>query len=665
MANIQVVQQRGRFVALTSYEQREIPKAAGFRWDRDHKYWYTTNAAIAAKLSDSDAVLAAAKQKQEAKAEKIEASRAAHYAGELSCPEGLSYLPYQRAGIATAVARPNVLFGDEMGLGKTIQAIGVINTDETIRKVLVICPASLRLNWQRELAKWLTRPMTACIATSTMWPADAFPITIINYDILAKHTELLQSTAWDLVIVDEAHYLKSEGAKRSQAVFGIDDYAAKKAKVDPTPGITARRRIALTGTPIPNRPVEGYGLFHWLAPDVFRNFFGYAKRFCDGHSNGYGWDFSGSSNLPQLHEKLRSSIMIRRLKADVLTELPAKRRQIVAFPANGAAMTVEAETRQWESSEAAVDSLRVRAELAKAGTREEYEAAVAELKEAAQAAFTELSQLRHATALATVPYACEHIVQALNDSDGKIVVFAHHKDVVAKVLERMAQEGIEAVSLTGETPMQVRQDNVDRFQRDTNCRVFVGNIQAAGVGITLTAAAHVVFVELDWVPGNMTQAEDRCHRISQKDSVLVQHLVLEGSLAARMAKVIIGKQDVIDRALDRRAEEAISEPATPSKDVAATADITRDKLAEAAALLTPAQITAIHAGLKMLAGMDGDFAREQNGIGFSKMDVQIGHDLAQRWALTPKQAALGQKLVNRYRRQLPAEIVGASQSGVE
>jgi len=619
--------------------------------------------AITCKTTTPEARAAQAEKKAD-KVENIEASRANDATVELPVPDGLAYLPYQRAGIATACRRANVLLADEMGLGKTIQAIGVINADESIKRVLVICPASLRLNWAREMRKWLTRDMQSWIMDGKS-PHHEFPVTIINYDVLAKHVDWLQATKWDLVIVDEAHYLKSKGAKRSQAVFGIDEYAAKKAKCEPTPGITARRRIALTGTPIPNRPVEGYGLFHWLAPDEFRSFFGYAKRYCAASQSGYGWDMSGSSNLPELQDKLRGSIMVRRLKADVLTELPAKRRAIVEFPANGASGAVADETAQWEQSEDEIAALRVRVELAKAGSKEEYEASVLMLKERTQAAFTELSQLRHATALATVPYAIQHILSSLNDGDGKVVIFAHHKDVVAAIMAALAEAEIGAVSLTGDTPMQTRQDNVDRFQADSNCRAFVGNIQAAGVGITLTAAAHVIFVELDWVPGNMTQAEDRCHRIGQTDSVLVQHLVLEGSLSARMAKVLIDKQDVIDRALDRKEEIAEEVPATPSRDKAATESLTRSKLDELAAKLTPDNIAAIHAGLKILAGFDSDFAREQNGMGYGKMDVQIGHSLAESYALTARQAALGSKLVNKYRRQLPEELVAAAKGIAE
>jgi hypothetical protein len=757
------------------------------------------------------------------KAENIEASWQAEVDIDLPVPEGLKYLPYQRAGIASGVRRPRLLLADEMGLGKTIQVVGIINADPTIKRVLVICPASLKLNWARELKKWLVREMQTWIMSGSCGHFE-FPITIINYDILAKHVEWLQSVAWDLVVVDEAHYLKSKGAKRSQAVFGIDDYTAKKQKCEPTPGITGRRQIALTGTPIPNRTVEGYGLFHWLAPVEFKNFFGYAKRYCAAAQNGYGWDMSGASNLGELQDKLRGSIMVRRLKQDVLKDLPPKTRQIVEFEANGAAGAVAREADAWEASEQEITRLRVLAELAKAGTDDEYTAAVKALTDATQAAFNEMSVLRHETALATVPYALQHILGALDsDQNHKLVVFAWHKDVIealsegingyeneqdrpeirkvggdrrssesgdwscrsnvqmpmrigktgsgvntstgqfrgmpelqasetrsiknadlspvdecvnesqevrspvhdidlghtssgcvpssgnSNIFQRQEIQSIQpvagsdhtecgvysgkrhsgelagqcnqtqrqlggdrndseksssiVVTLTGDTPMQRRQDNVDAFQRDPNVRVFIGNIQAAGVGITLTAASQVIFAELDWVPGNMTQAEDRCHRIGQHDNVLVQHLVLEGSLSARMSKVLIEKQEIIDLALDRK-EELPPEPATPSRERAATESTTRSKLAQIAETLTKEQIEAIHTGLKIIAGYDADYAQEQNGMGYSKMDVAIGHSLAESYSLTPRQAALGQKLVNKYRRQLPAELVAEAKGAV-
>jgi SWI/SNF-related matrix-associated actin-dependent regulator 1 of chromatin subfamily A len=390
----------------------------------------------------------------------------------------------------------------------------------------------------------------------------------------------------------------------------------------------------------------------------FKNFWSYAKRYCNASSNGYGWDMSGASNLPELQNKLRGSIMIRRLKADVLTELPAKRRSVIEFTANGASAFVDREREAWERKEEAMRSMRAAVELAKASENPtDYEDAVHNLKAAARAAFTEIAKLRHDTAVAKIPYVVEHIRCAIEDGS-KVIVFAHHHDVI----EALSQEfGNQSVRVYGDVAIGDRQAAVDRFQADPDCYVFIGGIQAAGVGLTLTAASHVVFAELDWVPGNVTQAEDRAHRIGQRNMVLVEHLVLEGSLDARMARILVDKQAVIDAALDSEFEQ---EPVTPAetRERAATESASRKQIAEMAEKMTPQIISSVHAGLKMLAAMDSDHAREINSMGFSKIDVQIGHSLAMREVLTPKQAALGAKLVNKYRRQLPEEIVRIARS---
>jgi SWI/SNF-related matrix-associated actin-dependent regulator 1 of chromatin subfamily A len=653
------IEQRGpRYIAKATYDQRTIPKAAGFRWDGAMKYWYTTDAQVAAKLSDPDFATHAAQEaeiKQAIRAEAIVASRVASADIDLPCPEGLAYLPFQRAGIAAAMNREAVLFGDEMGLGKTIQAIGILNSDPTLRKVLVICPASLRLNWKRELTRWLVREMTIVLADGKSCPSADFDITIINYDILTKHLSTLRGTAWDAAIIDEAHYCKNPNAKRTQAVVGEE-----KKGIEITPGIKARRRIMLTGTPIPNRPIEGWPLFHYLAPAEFRSFFGYAKRYADAHNNGYGWDFTGSANLGELQEKLRATIMIRRLKADVLTELPAKRRQVIELPANGAAGAVRAEQDAWKRHESLMDELRAAVELSKASAdAADYESAVGKLREAARVAFAEMAKARHDTAVAKVPYVVEHVTSAI-EGDAKVVVFAHHHDVLDALITEF---GSQAVAVHGDVPFPARQAAVDRFQSDPACKVFIGGIQAAGVGLTLTAAAHVIFAELDWVPGNVTQAEDRCHRIGQHQSVLVQHLVLEGSLDARMARILVEKQDVIDRALDREPDPAPLVP-VETRERAETESTSRAQIIADAENMTPERIAAIHVGLQMLAGRC-DGARELDGAGFSKVDVRIGHSLADAGALTPRQAALGAKLVNKYRRQLPPDLVAAAAKGTQ
>lgn len=657
MANIDMqaitVEQVGmKFFARCRFEEKDIVKAAGFKWDPNVRRWWTGNPAVAAKFADAGAAQAFLQQIEDRKAERavaVEQSRAATSDVDIPAPEGLAYLPYQKAGINYALTHPSVLFGDEMGLGKTIQAIGVINADETIKRVLVICPASLKLNWRRELQKWIIRPMTIGIAEGKFCQAGYVDICILNYDIAQKHAETLKGVAWDLIVIDEAHYLKNPKAKRTKVILGEEARKDKPA----VPGIKARRRIALTGTPIPNRPVEGFGLFHYLDTTEFPKFFPYGIRYCDGHQNAHGWDFTGASNLFELQEKLRATIMVRRLKADVLKELPAKRRAVIELACETDA--VRRETDAWEARQDRLNALRAAVELAKASDDPaEYAAAVDALKCAAQAVFTEMSQLRHDTAVEKIPYVIEHLRNAIEDGH-KVVCFAHHHDV----LEALRDEfGPIAVTVYGMTSMQSRQDAVDRFQKDPDCKLFLGGILAAGVGLTLTAASHVVFAELDWVPGNVTQAEDRCHRIGQHDMVLVEHLVLEGSLDARMAKILVEKQAIIEQALDAD----IPAPIIPGEkeERPATESASRAAIAKEALTMTNERAQAILQGLRMLKAMDSDHATALNGRGFSKSDSFIGQRLADLISLTPKQAALGAKLVNRYRRQLPDDITEAA-----
>jgi SWI/SNF-related matrix-associated actin-dependent regulator 1 of chromatin subfamily A len=541
----------GKWEWFGGYETKDTVKQAGMYWDKDKKQWWTDRSAVARSLSryaDADAQHALADAASE-----VEASWAASANVALPCPEGREYLGYQVAGIQYALKRPGTLLADAMGLGKTIQAIGVCNASADVMSVLVICPATVRQNWRREYQRWSTRAGTVTVISSGVietveligLATPPISVTIANYEQLAK----LNPAPVDLLIVDEAHYCKSRKAKRTQAV-------AKAAA-------QAKKRLILTGTPIVNRPVELYSLLSITDPNaypadgVFKT--GFAKRYCGAVRTKYGWDLSGATNLPELQETLRSSLMIRRLKEDVLKELPAKRRQIIVLPLNGAREIVEREAQSRESS-AQLEILRAAVELAKASEDPQaYDTAVRNLEGKDLAVFTEMSRARHTTALAKTPYIAEHVRDACEDDpQHKIVIMAHHHDVIDKLARDLSDLGV--VTLTGETQHRDRDQAVQRFQNDPNVRIFIGSIQAAGVGITLTASSHVVFAELDWVPGNISQAEDRCHRIGQTDSVLVQHIVLDGSIDARLVEVIVEKQKVLESALNTKHADA--EPLT-------------------------------------------------------------------------------------------------------
>lgn len=597
-----------------------------------------------------------------ARTEAKELSRATNAEVDLPRPEGLDYLGYQKAGISYALARPSVLFGDEPGLGKTIQAIGVINCDPTLRRILVICPASLKINWRRELEKWLVTERTIFIADSKLFP-DLIGIVIVNYDVLRKHEATIRSIEWDLIIADEAHAMKNPEAQRTQVVFGVR--ASKKEKANgmaDVPPLYARRRLLLTGTPICNRPKELFPLVSFLDPITWNNFFKFGVRYCNGNNATGYWDFNGSSNLAELQDKLRSSIMVRRLKKDVLKDLPPKTRKLVIFAPNAEARAaIEAEIDDEEGKEPDYEALAA-VELAKASDDpEDYKRAVSALKAEKQTGgFASRSTFRKNVAIAKVrmPEVLDRLDEAVEES-GKVILFVWHREVARLLMEHF---GDSAVQIMGDDEMEDRQTSVDRFQREESVKVFVGSIKAAGVGLTLTASSRVIFLELDDVPGNISQAEDRAHRIGQRDNVFVEHYILEGSLDANMAQNIVSKQEVIDKALDRVKAEldaAVPVSSRPEKPT------TFDALAKEAEAMTPDQRDAAVEAIKFLANRCNG-ARDWDGAGFSKIDTAIGRDLAGRMFLSRKQCALAKKIALRYAKtQLPEQLasrLGATES---
>lgn len=583
-----------------------------------------------------------------AKQEAIALSKAADVTREfnVAAPQGLSYLPYQKAGIDYALSRNGTLIADEMGLGKTIQAIGVINGDESIKSAVIVTPYSLKINWINELKKWLIRDMSIGMTNGDCPDTD---IVIVNFDGLRKHLKSLCKRKWDLIVIDECHMIKNPLTKRSKNVKALAD--------------RAKKRIAMSGSPIPNRPIELWPILQiidaktWDPPGRVKRekqyvnvsegegagFWSYAKKYCDAHANNYGWDYSGASNLDQLHDQLRSSCMIRRLKSDVLKDLPAKRRQLVEIPRDKTFDEIDKEFNKHYGED--IYDAEAAAEIARVTDDEiAYKNAVRKLDDAQKISFNKLSAARHKLGLAKVAYAIEHVKELLENTD-KVVVFAHHHDVIRQLVDGLSDHG--AVELTGNTEVETRQRRIEKFQNDPSCRVFVGSIGAAGVGITLTASSTVVFVELDWVPGNVSQAEDRTHRIGQHQSVLIQHLVIAGTVDSKLTKILMAKQSIIEGALDREIDTE-----TPERsDEPVTTSIKKSVFDEAAKALTQEKINEIHNKLKFLS-MRCDGAQGIDGAGFNKLDTSIGKSLAKMSVLSPRQAALGEKIIKKYKRQL-------------
>lgn len=435
--------------------------------------------------------------------------------------------PFQLAGVQYAVQHERTFIADQMGLGKTVEALATLQATNNYPAVIV-CPASLKLNWKREAERWLPGHSISVINGGRAdYSAD---LVIINYDVLSRHVKELMRQTFRALIADESHYAKERTSQRSKALKalatgrlpGKDGRRTPELETAPIPV-----RLLLTGTPVLNRPAE---LIHQLDVLGRLNDLGgwntFTNRYCDAKRTRFGLDLSGAAHLDELNERLRAHCMVRRLKADVLTELPAKARATVPVQI----------TNRLAYDRAAEDVIEWLRENVS-------DAAAAKATRAEQ--LVRIEALKNLAAEGKLTAVIEW-VESFLESDQKLVLFAHHVDVQKTLLAKFPG----ASRLLGEDPTEIRQANVDRFQDDPTCRLIVCSLVAGGVGITLTAASNVAFVELGWNPGQMDQAEDRCHRIGQHDAVTAWYLLATGTIDEQIAALIDAKRSVVDAATD-------------------------------------------------------------------------------------------------------------------
>lgn len=586
---MRIEKQGDLFVAIIKFEERLAFKHGGWEWNVNLRKWTTTSLHKANEFRGF--AVGEARDALEAYHRGEGAVIAASMATDnqdilIPAPEGLSYLPFQRAGIAYALSRHlptgDVLIADPPGLGKTIQAIGVNNCSRRRpRDVLIVCPASLKKNWKREFTKWDVHGLTIGIVETKqrdklgadgqpmrkphpsgdpkrLGPKiketyDIFPdtdVVIINKEMFERHATKLKGFDWDLMIIDEADAFCNPKAKTSMHIWGG---GKGKNRVKP---ITAGKRIFLTGTPMHKSPINLWPFVRAMDPKgLGRDWHTFVERYCDAFENFGGLDVSGASNLKELNIKLRNSMMVRRDKKEVLKELPPKRREIVLLPDDGLLKQVEQEMSVARKLLAAYENMMgierddqffsALNHLYEGTEGKDYDEIVDMMGSRFSVSFEEFSAYRKALAIAKAPLVVEHVKRLVKAGE-KVILFCYHKEVAAYLKKSFNN----CAFVTGSTPTHARQAEVDRFQEDPDCMVFIGNIAAAGVGFTLTASSIVVFAELSWLPNEMEQAEDRAWRIGQINAVLVQHLVVDGSLDARMAEVLIERMDTITNALD-------------------------------------------------------------------------------------------------------------------
>ena len=594
-----------------------------------------------------------------AKERLLEESRASDASVELMRPPGLEYLNYQRSGIKYAidrlhgqngqVKRKGVLIGDDMGLGKTIQAIGVLNQDHNLHRIkaLVICPASLKLNWRNEMRKWLIDGMGSNAAVvKNRWPDQLTNFYILNYDVLGKWEREIREIHWDYVIADEAHYMKNENARRTVFCMGGVIDGPKKPDSDErdklivTP-IETEAWVFLTGTPMEN----GKGKELWTMINC-----------CDPAGLGasrvkFAMRYAATdAHFEELQQIMRTKFMVRRMKADVLKELPPKIRSVISLDPKewGVDAIFAEEMRIFKEYQEALKTWNIATELAKLGGADHYKEVIKSKKMKLGMTIGEIAKLRKNGAIAKVPGFMEPVMAAIREGK-RPLIFAHHKEVMDRIQETLEHKKLRVGRIDGDVPPLKRQGIVDAFQNG-DLDVFIGGIIPAGVGLTLTTSDTVFFAELDWIPGKLTQCEDRAHRIGQEDVVLVYHVVMEGSLDELMGKRLIEKQERIERALDSQAEpEELEEDEKEQPMLAMPGSRPSSKGYKVEALEADADkmsedaFDAACAAIKMIA----DGAR-----GFEVVDTEICKRIMER-GVGRKEAALGRKIVMRNKMLMP------------
>jgi SWI/SNF-related matrix-associated actin-dependent regulator 1 of chromatin subfamily A len=408
-------------------------------------------------------------------------------------------LPYQRAAVAYALRTRRCFIADEMGLGKTLSATAAVVAADAF-PALIVTPALLKLNWQREIMRWFPGRTVEILYGKKPKRVPPAEFVIINYDVLTEWEEMLMRVGFRASVMDESHYIRNT-SKRSLAMRHL-------AKAVPTDGL----RLALTGTPVWLETKDLWLQLEALGRDMEFGYPFFNKRYVK------------TKHPDELHDRLRATCYIRRLKSDVMKELPAKRRAPLTLELANLKEYREAETDvvKYLSDKAAAFALELGEDPHSAAVR-------AKMRASAAVDLVRIANLKRLAAEAKVPDAVAWIRNFLTTGK-KLVVFAHHRSVIAKLSEALGG----ALQVVGGQDVRKRQDAVDTFQQDPDAKVIVCALTAAGVGITLTAASDVLFLELGWTAAGHDQCEDRCHRIGQHDSVTAWYLLADGTIDTPM-----------------------------------------------------------------------------------------------------------------------------------
>lgn len=519
-----------------------VKRIPGITWDKAEMAWRapstSANEAIAwanqFEIPVSSDVHTTASSVTRSLNELKEASRSVDANIEV---EGLtgSLLPYQKAGVAYASKSRRTFIADEMGLGKTIQAICTLEYSSTTTPsypAVVVCPPTLVLNWKAEWNRWLPHRKVAVITNRKDFPTDDYDIVIVGYSNIQKwEKELSGHKAY---VFDESHYCKTPTAQRTKS-------AVKMAKSLPKNGIV----LCLTGTPVTNRPAEYAAQLDILGKlKEFGGLWGFYRRYCAAYQDNFGqWNISGHSHLDELNDRLRGTCYIRRTKSQVLTELPPVVHSPVVVEGTP---TVMAEYAKAEKDIVKYITDRAREIAIELGESPHSAAVIARIKAESNEHLVRLSVLRRIAAKAKMP-VIEEWVQSRIDDGKKVVIAAHHRDIVDELARKFGNLRIQGGMTVEEVEAQKK-----RFMTESveTAPVMVLSIQAAKTGHTLTASQDILFTELPWTPADLDQTVSRIHRIGQEGSVTATYMLASGTIDQEIYNLIERKRGVVNAAVE-------------------------------------------------------------------------------------------------------------------
>lgn len=416
-------------------------------------------------------------------------------------------MDHQKLAIEKLVANDRFILADDMGLGKTTSTV-IASIETKAKKVLIICPASLKINWLREIQNYTDRSIS--IVEGKKWESADF--VIVNYDIIKNfhdhenvENSVIVKEKFDLVIIDEAHYIQNKKAARTQL---CNDVANKIGKV-----------WLLTGTPLTSRPINYFNLLELVDSPVAQNWMAYVRRYCDGFQFRAGnrkiWNVNGASNLEELRDRTQHTIL-RRLKEEIL-DLPDKIiTPIYLNLKSDTYKTLMGEYFDWYRNNEESKSLALQ--------------------------FSKLMKVRQIISQEKIKNTIE-IANSSIDQEKKVIIFTNFTDTLNQFVDYFKKD---CVYLDGSCSKNQRQEAVDRFQNDDKVKVFIGNLKAAGVGITLTAAEVVIMNDLSFVPSDHSQAEDRAYRIGQNKGVSIYYPIFENTIEGAIYDILSRKKNIFE-----------------------------------------------------------------------------------------------------------------------